>query len=112
MEAVQLRAPWAPGLLGMSPGEHDGRVRSAAEVGIDPDGRLFAEAWVRVRSGRRALPVLLAWVGLTLQADEARTVMARLEWATRDHRFLGTAGYFDAIFLPLRPGANELLVAV
>ena len=70
MEAVQLRAPWAPDLLGMRPGEHDGRVRSAAEVGIDPDGRLFAEAWARVRSGRPALPVLLAWVGARAEVSD------------------------------------------
>lgn len=31
---------------------------------------------------------------------------------SRDYRFLGSIGYFDALYLPLTPGANELLLAV
>jgi len=31
---------------------------------------------------------------------------------TRDYRFLGTIGYFDELYLPLRKGENELWMAV
>jgi len=33
-------------------------------------------------------------------------------YRTRDYRFLGSIGYWDTIYLPLRRGANELVVAV
>lgn len=33
-------------------------------------------------------------------------------YRTRDYRFLGSIGYWDTIFLPLRIGANELVVSV
>jgi hypothetical protein len=31
---------------------------------------------------------------------------------SRDYRFLGSIGYFDALYLPLREGENEILMAV
>lgn len=31
---------------------------------------------------------------------------------TRDYRYLGTIGYFDAIFLPLKKGENTIMLAV
>jgi hypothetical protein len=31
---------------------------------------------------------------------------------SRDYRFLGTVGYWDAVYLPLQKGRNELLIAV
>lgn len=31
---------------------------------------------------------------------------------TRDYRYLGTIGYFDAIYLPLKKGKNEIIFAV
>jgi hypothetical protein len=34
------------------------------------------------------------------------------KWRSRDHRFLGTVGLHDAVPLHLKPGANEVLVAV
>jgi len=33
-------------------------------------------------------------------------------YLSRDYRFLGSIGYFDALYLPLKPGENELLLAV
>ncbi len=33
-------------------------------------------------------------------------------YRTRDYRYLGTIGYFDAVFLPLQEGRNELWIAV
>jgi hypothetical protein len=33
-------------------------------------------------------------------------------YRSRDHRFLGSIGYFDALFLPLVEGRNELVLAV
>jgi hypothetical protein len=33
-------------------------------------------------------------------------------YLSRDYRFLGSIGYFDALYLPLREGENELLIAV
>ena len=33
-------------------------------------------------------------------------------YQTRDYRYLGTIGLFDQVFLPLRAGRNELVVAV
>lgn len=33
-------------------------------------------------------------------------------YASRDYRFLGTIGFFDRAYLPLRPGENEVLIAV
>lgn len=33
-------------------------------------------------------------------------------YRSRDYRFLGSIGYFDTLFLPLREGENELVVAV
>jgi hypothetical protein len=32
--------------------------------------------------------------------------------SSRDYRFLGTIGYFDAVYLPLKKGKNELWIAV
>ncbi len=34
------------------------------------------------------------------------------EFRSRDYRFLGTVGYFDELYLSLKPGRNELWVAV
>ena len=34
------------------------------------------------------------------------------KWRSRDYRYLGTIGLFDAIYLPLKKGSNELLMAV
>jgi len=34
------------------------------------------------------------------------------EFMSRDYRFLGTIGFYDALFLPLKKGANELIIAV
>ena len=34
------------------------------------------------------------------------------EFITRDYRFLGTIGYWDALYLPLQKGRNELLIAI
>ena len=31
---------------------------------------------------------------------------------TRDYRYLGTIGYFDAVYLPLKKGENTVLIAV
>jgi hypothetical protein len=33
-------------------------------------------------------------------------------YRSRDYRFLGSIGYFDALYLPLQKGENELLMAV
>ena len=33
-------------------------------------------------------------------------------YLSRDYRFLGSIGYFDALYLPLIQGENELLLAV
>jgi hypothetical protein len=33
-------------------------------------------------------------------------------YGSRDYRFLGTIGYFDAVYLPLKNGRNEILFAV
>ena len=33
-------------------------------------------------------------------------------YRTRDYRYLGTIGYFDAVTVPLRKGRNELVFAV
>ncbi len=34
------------------------------------------------------------------------------QYRSRDYRFLGTIGLFDAVYLPLQKGANELILAV
>jgi len=31
---------------------------------------------------------------------------------SRDYRFLGSVGYFDAVYLPLKEGDNELWLAI
>ncbi|MEZ4828907.1 MAG: hypothetical protein R3C61_21865 [Bacteroidia bacterium] len=33
-------------------------------------------------------------------------------YITRDYRFLGSIGYFDTVFLPLKKGRNDILIAV
>ncbi|WP_425410125.1 hypothetical protein [Hyphococcus sp.] len=33
-------------------------------------------------------------------------------WRVRDYRFLGTVGFFDSVGLDLKPGDNEILVAI
>ncbi len=33
-------------------------------------------------------------------------------YLTRDYRFLGTIGYFDSVYLPLKNGINEVILAV
>jgi hypothetical protein len=69
---------------------------------------------------------------LTLEADQAETRQIRFGYSdrvkvylngrlvyagdngyqSRDYRYLGTIGLFDALSLPLRPGTNEVLFAV
>ncbi len=34
------------------------------------------------------------------------------DYRSRDYRYLGTIGYFDAVYLPLNKGQNELIIAV
>jgi hypothetical protein len=34
------------------------------------------------------------------------------DYRSRDYRFLGTIGYFDELYLPLKKGENELIFAV
>ena len=34
------------------------------------------------------------------------------KWRTRDYRYLGTVGLFDSVYLPLKKGENQLLLAV
>lgn len=34
------------------------------------------------------------------------------KWRSRDYRYLGTVGLFDAVYLPLKKGKNTLLMAV
>ena len=34
------------------------------------------------------------------------------KWRTRDYRYLGTIGLFDGVYLDLKKGKNELLLAV
>ena len=34
------------------------------------------------------------------------------QWRSRDYRYLGTVGLFDAIYLDLKKGKNTLLMAV
>lgn len=34
------------------------------------------------------------------------------EFASRDYRFLGTIGYYDTVYLPLKKGENELWLAI
>ncbi|HBE20332.1 MAG TPA: hypothetical protein DDW51_22665, partial [Cyanobacteria bacterium UBA11367] len=36
----------------------------------------------------------------------------RDEFTSRDYRFLGTIGYYDAVYLPLKKGENELWLAI
>jgi hypothetical protein len=33
-------------------------------------------------------------------------------YRSRDYRFLGSIGYFDSLYLPLKAGPNELILAV
>ena len=33
-------------------------------------------------------------------------------WRSRNYRFLGTIGYYDEIYLPLKKGDNELWLAI
>ena len=73
-----------------------------------------------------------AFARITLHADEPRTVRVRFGYSdrvrvyfdgraiyagdngyrTRDYRHLGTIGFFDEVFLPLRAGDNSLWFAV
>ena len=34
------------------------------------------------------------------------------EFRSRDYRFLGTMGYYDSVYLPLKKGENEVIIAV
>lgn len=34
------------------------------------------------------------------------------DYSSRDYRFLGTMGYYDAVYLPLKKGDNEVVIAV
>lgn len=33
-------------------------------------------------------------------------------YSSRDYRFLGTMGYYDAVYLPLKKGSNEVVISV
>lgn len=41
-----------------------------------------------------------------------RVFSGRSEWRSRDHRFLGTVGPFDEVSMRLRPGRNEVILAL
>ncbi len=42
----------------------------------------------------------------------ALLVEASDRYRTRDYRFLGTVGYWDSVYLPLKAGENELVLAI
>ncbi|MEQ9397731.1 MAG: hypothetical protein RJQ04_01055 [Longimicrobiales bacterium] len=49
-------------------------------------------------------------VGVFLNGE--RIYSGRAEWRSQDHRFLGTVGLFDEVSLRLRPGRNEVVLAL
>ena len=90
------------------------RARHLARVNAIRDGRTTAFARVTIRSDRaqtkrldlgfsdRAVVFLN---GRPLYRGDAR-------YRSRDYGFLGSIGWFDALYLPLESGDNELVVAV
>jgi len=49
---------------------------------------------------------------VTLYLNDKALYSGRDEFMSRDYRFLGTIGYFDSVFLPLKKGKNELWFVV
>lgn len=84
----------------------------------------------RISARTRDVNTLL--VKMTINADEAKTVLIKYGFSdrvtvflnghalahgndtyqTRDYRYLGTIGLFDSVFLPLEAGNNEVVFAV
>ena len=85
---------------------------------LDPQVREFASQLRR----------LVDRSGLSTAALSDRTGYSKTSWErylngrllfrgddparSRDYRFLGSIGYWDALYLPLREGDNEILLAV
>lgn len=50
--------------------------------------------------------------GATVFVNEVAIYKGHNNFRSRDYRYLGSIGYFDAVFLPLKKGKNELVFAV
>ena len=50
--------------------------------------------------------------GAVVYLNEAALYKGHNNFRSRDYRYLGSIGYYDAVFLPLQKGRNELIFAV
>lgn len=103
------------------------RERTWTEAGTDTRGivnlarhavrtpeRNTVLAAVTLRSERdQTVPVRIGFSDRVRVFLDGRQLYAGADgFATRDYRFLGTIGLHDTLFLPLRRGDNELVMAV
>ena len=49
---------------------------------------------------------------IKLYCNGSAVYSGNTSFRTRDYRYLGTIGYFDAVYLPLKKGENTIIVAV
>jgi hypothetical protein len=102
-------------------------ARSWAALVAEPSGLLDLSRAHGVRDGRNTVLVrttipatVTGNVPLSLGFSDRAVVFLNGRalfrgddtYRSRDYRFLGSIGYWDTVYLPLRAGANELVIAV
>jgi hypothetical protein len=93
--------------------EHTGTLNlsKTAEVGEETNMVL---AKVTIASEKEQIKKLLFGFSdrVTVFVNGSAIFHGEDNFASRDYRFLGTIGYYDAIYLPLRKGDNEIIFAI
>jgi hypothetical protein len=101
--------------------------RTWTRLEAEPSGLVNLAIANGIRDGRNTV-----WARTTIRSADARPVAMHLGFSdrvvlylngtalfraddtyrSRDYRFLGSIGWYDTVYLPLREGANDLVVAV
>jgi len=93
--------------------ETSGLVNISRVVKLEqPNNTVFAK--IEIHSGTRQEKILRFGFSDRVRVflNGRLLYMGMNNYRSRDYRFLGTIGYFDALVLPLEKGSNELLLAV
>lgn len=94
--------------------ENSGTANLAAITDFDPDKRNTVFAKVLINSSFEQTKALhLGFSDRATVFCNGRAIFSGDEtYRSRDFRYLGTIGYFDTVYLPLKEGQNEIWIAV
>lgn len=95
------------------PTERSGLANLARVHGLEPPKNTVFARRVLVSSREQVKRLDFGWSDRVRVYLNGRLLFYGNDTAgSRDYRFLGSIGFFDALYLPLRQGENELLLAV